>query len=219
MDVWTMSRSWSKMRTCGYEIKVSRSDFKQDDKWQYYLPLCNQFYFACPKGLIKPEEVPGQCGLVYHVGKIVRSVKKAEWREVKIPEELYQYILMCRAKIVPTTFYNATYESQLDSWRKWLAERKEGQDLGYQVRRTISTEMERMKRKVEDMEVKVLQCATLERVMKDLNINPSSFSGERWMEERAKAALEAIPREFKDALNGLKYQVDEAHKKFFKGEL
>ena len=62
------------------EIKVSRSDFKADfqkttfheninkhsylqDKTKKYKP--NKFAFACPDGLIKPDEIPPEYGLFY----------------------------------------------------------------------------------------------------------------------------------------------------------
>lgn len=49
----------------GYEIKVSRGDFKSDKKWTEYLAFCNQFYFVCPKGMIKLDELPPEIGLIY----------------------------------------------------------------------------------------------------------------------------------------------------------
>ncbi|GAG15780.1 unnamed protein product, partial [marine sediment metagenome] len=44
LDAWVMKRKWSPITTIGYEVKVSRSDFLNDDKWQGYLQYCNQFY-------------------------------------------------------------------------------------------------------------------------------------------------------------------------------
>jgi hypothetical protein len=56
-------------RRVAYEVKVSRSDFrsevKKPEKRQHALGLTHEFYFACPAGLIKPREVPEECGLVY----------------------------------------------------------------------------------------------------------------------------------------------------------
>lgn len=52
----------------GYEIKVSRSDFlhelKKPEKRAWAVAITHEFYFCAPKGLIKPSEVPGDCGLV-----------------------------------------------------------------------------------------------------------------------------------------------------------
>lgn len=65
-----------------FEIKVSRSDFKQDAKKERARllvdpversalfgdrthPRPNYFFYAVPEGLIQPEEVPDYAGLVY----------------------------------------------------------------------------------------------------------------------------------------------------------
>jgi len=58
LDLWAMKKSWSNPYTYGYEIKASRSDFLQDEKWLNYLPYCNYFSFVCLPGLIEPEELP-----------------------------------------------------------------------------------------------------------------------------------------------------------------
>jgi hypothetical protein len=51
-----------------YEIKVSRSDYlrelKSPRKRAPALRYSTEFYFAVPKGLVKPEEVPPDCGLI-----------------------------------------------------------------------------------------------------------------------------------------------------------
>jgi hypothetical protein len=64
----------------GFEFKVSRQDFLADlkpkkrhrsnypadqPKWKYYLQFCNLFYWVCPEGLIKPEEVEAPAGLIW----------------------------------------------------------------------------------------------------------------------------------------------------------
>jgi hypothetical protein len=49
----------------GFEIKVSRGDFLQDDKWQLYSQFCSSLSVGCPYGLIKPDEVPAPYGLAY----------------------------------------------------------------------------------------------------------------------------------------------------------
>lgn len=64
----------------GFEVKVSRSDFQSDRKWQNYLPYVNQFYFATVPDVIKPEELPDGIGLLeYHDHSgILYPVKKAK---------------------------------------------------------------------------------------------------------------------------------------------
>ena len=53
LDGWAMKKKWSQPLSVGYEIKISRGDFLNDNKWMGYLPYCNELYFVCPVGLIK----------------------------------------------------------------------------------------------------------------------------------------------------------------------
>src|SRR5690242_5105664 len=78
MDAWVMSKSWANPCVTGYEIKVSRSDFLGDEKWRTYLPLCNEFYFVAPSGIIEPDELPPEAGLlcVSSTGTVLFRKKK-----------------------------------------------------------------------------------------------------------------------------------------------
>jgi hypothetical protein len=53
--------------TC-FEIKVSRQDFQHElsnpNKRRAGQRLSNKFYFVTPKDLVKPEEIPVDCGLM-----------------------------------------------------------------------------------------------------------------------------------------------------------
>jgi hypothetical protein len=137
VDAWAMARSWAHPCMVGYEIKVSRSDFLGDVKWRAYLPLCNQFYFACPPKLIDPSELDDDVGLVYcYAGPSrVRTVKKAKHRVIERGDTLVtmlEYVLMCRAKI-------ARYEWEIkgrrdaSEWREFVATNAEYKDLGRSV--------------------------------------------------------------------------------------
>lgn len=136
LDAWAMPKSWSKPDTHGYELKVSRKDFLRDEKWRDYLRLCHRFWFVCPRGMIQPEELPQDVGLLWASSNMARLVAKrtAVPRDVQIPETLWRYILMCRAKIQREAHGDS---SPLDYWRQWLKERGERKDLGYRVRSRI----------------------------------------------------------------------------------
>lgn len=47
-----------------YEVKLTRGTWLADKKYQKYLDSCNRMYIACPKGLIKKDEVPNEIGLI-----------------------------------------------------------------------------------------------------------------------------------------------------------
>lgn len=92
IDLWVLNCYPSrKFEQLAFEVKVSRSDFlheiKNPTKRQAALELSNYYYFATPKGLVKPEEIPPECGLVEIDldSTKLRWQVKAPWRETKEP--------------------------------------------------------------------------------------------------------------------------------------
>lgn len=72
--------------TVAYEIKVSRSDFLQElrrpNKRRLALAWSNAFYFLAPVGLIKPEELPVECGLKEVMPDLtIKHTQQAERRD------------------------------------------------------------------------------------------------------------------------------------------
>ena len=63
VDMFTVKPSWHPLPTI-YEVKISRADYKRDEKWRLYLPYCQRFYYAAPKGLLDPSEIDKEAGLV-----------------------------------------------------------------------------------------------------------------------------------------------------------
>lgn len=143
LDAWAMKRSWTNPITYGYEIKVSRSDFVTDDKWNEYLEFCSEFYFVCPLGLIAPDELPPEVGLLYvsKTGSRLFNKKKAQRRDVTIPEEIFRYILMARVRVT------RKWQLEVDShkrayWEEWLSDRKIDYEFGRNVSRGIRETIE-----------------------------------------------------------------------------
>lgn len=60
IDVLAIS-SWGDARNVGYEVKVSRSDYRAEllnpSKRARAVERCHEFYFAVPRGLLRPEEL------------------------------------------------------------------------------------------------------------------------------------------------------------------
>jgi len=83
VDAWAINCFASQNhRRVGYEVKVSRSDFlgemKKPGKTARSARFCTSFYFACPAGLLLPEDVPDPYGLVHVFEKgTTRVVKKS----------------------------------------------------------------------------------------------------------------------------------------------
>ena len=102
LDAWVLKRSYSPLTTIGYEVKCSRSDFEQDQKWTKYLGLCHLFYFVCPAGLIRGTDLPESIGLIWASINKLHVKRKAE-RAVPDQEKLNRlltYIVMARSVIV-----------------------------------------------------------------------------------------------------------------------
>ncbi len=92
IDAWVINCYPSKKyEKIAFEVKISRNDFlneiKNLNKRKQALLLSNRFYFAAPKGLINPQELPEECGLVeIEEGKVYCEwIKKAPWRDVEEP--------------------------------------------------------------------------------------------------------------------------------------
>jgi len=137
MDAWAMKRSWSHPHVLGYEIKISRADFLADDKWRGYLPYCNSFSFVSAPGVIQPGELPDDVGWIVaaSTGRNLFTKKKAPYRDVQIPENIWRYVLMCRARITEDN----TTESHREFWRRWLASKEQSMDIGRRVGRKLRT--------------------------------------------------------------------------------
>lgn len=146
-DGFAMTKSWTKLKYTGYEIKISRSDFLQDNKWMGYLPYCNEFYWVCPKDLIKKDEISENTGLIYYYpdSGCLRRVKKAPYREIDHPVEVLIYMLMWRVEDGSKyPFFNKKQEY----FKEWIKNKEFNYRLGKEVAQAIS---ERVK-KVEDIE-------------------------------------------------------------------
>jgi hypothetical protein len=136
LDAWVLKRTYSPPTTIGYEIKVDRQDFEQDQKWIDYLPYCHEFYFACPAGLVRSDELPPNVGLVWvsSTGK-PHTKHKAEHHEpdAKKLNDLMTYILMSRSIIVADMYAaNGTVqnEDRLVTLRKITEKANEKKELG-----------------------------------------------------------------------------------------
>ena len=91
IDAWAMNCHPSKgLCRIAYEIKVSRSDFRIEkldpQKRKAAMQVADFFYFAAPRGLIAPMDVPEDCGLlaVYETGRS-QILKRAPRIDAKGP--------------------------------------------------------------------------------------------------------------------------------------
>lgn len=132
-DGLAITKSYTKPCITGYEIKVSRSNFLQDNKWHLYLQYCNEFFFVVPKGLIKKDELPDGVGLIYYdpnAKTVLRTVKKALYRQIEEPVGVYKYIIYSRLEEDRFPFY----EDRAAYARDYLEDKAYKKSIGDRLR-------------------------------------------------------------------------------------
>jgi hypothetical protein len=134
MDAWAMTKSFTQNCMFGYEIKCSRSDFVRDTKWRVYLEFCSRFFFVAPSGIINPDELPPETGLLVPSknGTMLFIKKKAPDRHVIVPQEFWWHLVMGRCLITRASHTDCTAE-----WKQWLDEKDEKKHIGYNVSKKI----------------------------------------------------------------------------------
>jgi hypothetical protein len=159
-DAYAIKKSWVNLKYTGYEIKVARGDFLQDKKWRGYLPFCNEFYWVCPKGLIKEDEVEEDCGLIYIYPDswVTRIVKKAKYREIEPPVDILLYLIMWRIEQPKFPYF----DNKIDFFHYWLERKEFSSELGRNVSKSfreklykiqdVEKENSNLKQKLEDFE-------------------------------------------------------------------
>ena len=147
MDAWAMKKSWARLTTYGYEVKVTRSDFKRDTKWKQYLPYCHYFSFVCPKGLIEPHEIPYGIGLLYVNENGVYTRTPARCRHETKDADVFmvlRYITMWRSEIIPVE----TRAMRLARFRREMELRALMCHTGDKYRHKIARELSEMEDKI-----------------------------------------------------------------------
>lgn len=205
IDAWAMKKSWSHPLTIGYEVKVTRGDFLRDEKWQGYLPFCNEFLFVAPPGVIDASEVPGQAGLLVCSRNATRLYckKKSPYRELELPSSL--------CSLLTAVLWNRASVTQHDTmpsanaWRKWLDSKRDLHDLGSKVSRALNERIEEeiiaRDSKQEDLERANSDLLDAKRMLTDLGFAPGAVPRPWQVESRLEDLQAAVPP---DAVFGVK---------------
>lgn len=170
MDAWVMLKSWARPLTIAYEVKVSRSDFTGDNKWHGYLAYCNEFYFACPHGLIQHEELPPEVGLLWVAknGGRLFVKKKAQRRDVQVPESVYRYILMHRMKVTDEV---GKSEKGAPYWHNYVQQRGNLKRAGHYVGGVMGNKLVRAEERIERLRRAMKIYCYVRRRIKDLGFD------------------------------------------------
>lgn len=194
------------IRKSGYideiEVKVSRSDFKNDFKHKekkhqilsgtYFLTeeekksykdvndiylKPNRFYYACPDGLLKPEEIPDYAGLIYiedkYFPKIIKKApllhkNKIDLLRLNLEEKFYYAMRKWKNKA------ETEYVSEIKTLKKELNENKKD-ERGKKFKYTIAEAHKRLEileqllnEKDKTLEEYIQECNLLRRENRNL---------------------------------------------------
>ena len=186
IDAWAMRKSWAKPMTWGYEIKVSRRDFVQDDKWNMYLPYCNQFYFVTLAEVAKEEEIPEGVGwmVVASTGGRIFTKRKAPVAQVE-PEKMekfYKAIIMSRAKIQGSNLFDQSRAKDRYYVEEFIRQKEENRHYGRFIRGKLRTLYNEKILKVEQKNLELVRqnenLSAVKTLLEGLGIDPSEWHPE-----------------------------------------
>ncbi len=223
MDALAFRRSWANPLVTGYEVKVSRSDFLRDEKWRGYLPMCNEFYFVCPPGVIKPEEVPEPAGLLYTAGTRTLRKKKAKYRDIVMPEEVYLYILFSRARISGWDLMDrGDMNYKVEFWKKWLEQKnidlQFGWNVGGSIKRAFAEKVEQVQARQRYLETEVKNLQEVREFMASLGLTNPRHQGKWEFERRYTELKRAVPPEMIGSVAGALEFLQKFHRELVKLE-
>lgn len=201
-DAYAIAKSWAHPKYTGYEIKISRGDFLQDDKWRGYLPLCNEFYWICPKDLIKKEEIAEGCGLIYVYPETfaMRRVVKAQFREIGHPVEILLYALFWKEKSNRYPFFN----DRAEYFEAWLKNRELNWQLGDKVSKAIREELDKLRNvqyKNEQLEKDLVSFNKLKELLRQESCR--FYDDTEMLKEVTKRLRVTVPNDFLRSLKNI----------------
>lgn len=132
MDFVAIKKTWSPITIAAVEIKVSRSDYTADEKWPHYMALCNQFYWACPAGLISRTEIDDNCGLIWIRNGKARVMKRAAYRQKDPDPMMLLYLILWRINARDSYLGGRTREETMRAIQKEMEDKADlGERYGY----------------------------------------------------------------------------------------
>ena len=199
LDAWVMLKTWSPVTTIGYEIKVSRADWRRDEKVGEYAGLVHLLYVVAPKDVVPRDEVPPGVGLLEPVGTQKRLVTrvKAQRREIEMPVSLLVYVLMCRAEIVRRG-YDPTDDGERRSYRyrmlaEWAAEKSERRALNRLLGKKIRDQFDAQEQELRRLTQKLSMLEQVAARIRELGFDPEVPTGSWRVEQRIKELSREIP--------------------------
>jgi hypothetical protein len=175
IDGIAIKPSWSSPCITAYEVKVDRQDFLRDEKWPAYRQFCHRLYFACPKELIHPDELPEDVGLVTYNPENgnLHTAKAARFRDIEIPVTLLYHIVISRTDRDRHPFFS----DRRKLFEAYVEDKKDKKELGYLVRTKLVQQLReetdraaKVERELESLRMQLKQLDELKSILREFAI-------------------------------------------------
>lgn len=192
-DAVAIAKSWTRPTFTGYEVKVSRSDFKADSKFYAYLPYFHELYIACPKGMITREELPESIGLIWYDPETgaVRAKKRAVYRNIEINVEMLLHIFYSHMSSDRTPFSSTRTEYAQRLLETKSIEHDIGRHLGSKLARKIE-EQDKLLQRYEHKSGDLKKLESVEKVLREHGIY--TWRGDDLADQLNEALSRAYPK-------------------------
>lgn len=206
LDGWALLPTWSPLTTVGYEIKVSRSDWLQDSKWEEYRQVCHLMFIVAPKGVISASELPQGVGCLEPIGqgtgrRLVMRVKPVRQEpDTKKLVRLMAHVLMWRKDERGGV---RSRERQAEFWREWVEQRKDFYAIGRSVRGRMRTMLKEAIEAKAAAEARANALSEAEAVLRELNIPLHGWQLRRNIERAFTAEADGGLQEIRSAIASL----------------
>lgn len=220
-DGLAIYKSWTNPKVIIYEIKVSRGDFLQDNKWHLYLQYCHEFYFIVPSGMVKKTELPDNVGLKYYdpdTGAI-RTVKKALYRgDITISCDMLMYIFMNKLDSDRIPFYgNNRLQYAKDYLEDKAYKQRIGSELGSKMAKDLSETYKRLEA-LDHSENDLENWNKVEKLLRKYNVFGWGWykKEDQWLNDLEEALKSSYPKDLdsiKDDLQRIINRMDKLKEK------
>lgn len=214
MDGLAIRKSWAKPCITAYEVKVSRSDFLGDAKWNLYAQYCHELYMVCPKGMIEKNEVYDYAGLIWYnpETKALSYRKRAEHRKIDISADMLMYIIMSKLEVDRHPFFSHKRER----FEAYVADKIERRQLGYSVGKKwqdLHIRVDKAERKAKEFENVKNQLDAVVKVMRKYGVTNYWYDdiAEELDALLAKGGGIAKAEQLKDAINYIELYIKKAN--------
>lgn len=144
---WSHQAMW----VHGYEIKVSRSDWLRDAKYERYRPYVDTLTLVCPKGMVARGEMPGDVGLMwYDPDKGALRVKRKPGYDALGVDTAPVKDRLLRA-ITRSVFYDPSVSryGRYDSAKEYAEQKRSMRYVGRVLGSTLARRVEQLERELE----------------------------------------------------------------------